>query len=89
MAQISPNVSAPSLVDGKSVAVTIEHSLMGSLLAVVFFGVLALIDSPFSWLLIKGFILSVSLSAIASIALVGRNANLFGSRDDETSRFTG
>jgi len=89
MTQFSHKAMARPVADGRPVNLTIEHGLMGSLMAVAFFGVLALIDSPFSWILIKAFILSVSISSIAAIAVISRNAGVLSPLEEEPTEPAG
>lgn len=86
MSQISGGSPPQPLVDGKPVELSIEHGLIGSLVAVALFGVLALIESPFTLVLVKCLILSVVISAIASIALVGRITGVLSPPVDEMTR---
>ena len=49
---------------------------MGALGRVAFFGMLAMFNSPYKGVLGNGFILSIALASIASIAIVARHNGL-------------
>ena len=46
---------------------------MGALGSVAFFGMLAMLNSPFKGVLANGFILSIAIASIAAIAIMGRD----------------
>ena len=73
MTSISENPLTQPLGKGDPVVLRIEHTLIGALGAVAFLGLLALVNGPYAIVLGKAFILSVSLSAAAAIALIARH----------------
>jgi hypothetical protein len=76
---------------GKSerVILTIERILAGTLLSVVFFGLLALLDRPHVIVLGKPFFLSITIAAIAAIALLATHKGALTAKDEETARDKG
>jgi hypothetical protein len=73
MASTSRSVTPHQLASGLPIALTIAHVLMGALGSVAFFGMLAMLNTPYKGVLGNGFILSISIAAIASIAIVARD----------------
>ena len=73
MASTRGYVTQLHVASGVPAALTIAHVLMGALGSVAFFGMLAMLDTPFKGVLGKGFILSIAIASIAAIAIVARD----------------
>jgi hypothetical protein len=86
MPRISDNVITQPLGKGEPVDLTIEHTLVGSLFAVAFFGFLSMLNSPYAIMLGKGFIVATSIAAIGGIALIGRHKGALTPDDRENAR---
>jgi hypothetical protein len=61
------------IAKSEPVALTIAHVLMGALGSVAFFGILAMLNSPYKGILANAFVLSIAVASIAAIAIVGRD----------------